>query len=439
MKKKLLVLILSLLMIATCGTAFVACGDGSGGDGDKAVSKIEVTTLPTKTQYYVGEEFSAEGGELTVTYSDKTTGKVALTANGVELSQPDMSRTGNKTITVTYKKARARFSISVQNQGFKLTYDYNYEGSSPTTQDIVKGNAAKKPTDPTRDGHTFYAWYANKDCTIPYDFNLPVLADTTIYAAWKENGTTYYEVTYDLNYYGIKPSSYTQIVASGETAKALGITPTRKEYSFDGWYNEAGDAEYVMTAPVAADTKICAKWTKTKSGSSTYTFEAENTDLTGKTGPGFSGSAQEGSMVIMNSSASNGKAVSYMYQNGNSLEFYIASDVAVDDAKLVLSLGAEMDNISFNSTEFQVVVNDTALSYTNVSLQNNNKFSDAITIEGVNLKAGANLIVLKVNNSRRPMGDASTYAATAPMIDCIKITTTAVLFWDANYGLPVEW
>ena len=29
-----------------------------------------------------------------------------------------------------------------------------------------------------------------------------------------------------------------------------------------------------------------------------------------------------------------------------------------------------------------------------------------------------------------------TYQATAPILDCIKINTDAVLIWDANYGLP---
>ena len=39
----------------------------------KEVTGIEVTKKPDKVEYYVGEEFSAAGGEITVTYSDNST------------------------------------------------------------------------------------------------------------------------------------------------------------------------------------------------------------------------------------------------------------------------------------------------------------------------------------------------------------------------------
>lgn len=36
------------------------------------------------------------------------------------------------------------------------------------------------------------------------------------------------------------------------------------------------------------------------------------------------------------------------------------------------------------------------------------------------------------------MGEGmGTYQGTAPMVDCIKLTTTAVVTWDANYNLPM--
>lgn len=435
MKKKLSIL-LAFVACAVCAFSLVACG-GGGGDTDKAVKSIEVHTEP-KVEYYVGEEFSAVGGVLTVTYEDGTTEEVSMTAEGVSLTDIDMNKPGNKTVTVTYGGKRDRFSVSVRNQGFTLTFDYNYDGAQNTSVEVIKGSAATKPSDPARDGYAFYNWFADEACTMPYDFSTPVNANTTVYADWKENGKTYFEVTYDLNYYGVAPDSFTQIVESGVAAKALGTTPARGEFTFDGWYSDAaGTNAFTVTSAITADTTVYAKWTKTKSGSSTYTFEAENTDLTGKSGPGFSGSATEKSMIINNSTAAGGRAVSYMYKNGNSLEFYIACDEDTD-ATLTLSLAAEMDNINFTSSEFQILVNESALVYSAVNLANNNTFSDAVTVSGVSLKKGANTIVLKVNNSKRPMGTASTYEATAPMIDCVKISTTAVLAWDANFGLPTN-
>ena len=60
-------------------------------------------------------------------------------------------------------------------------------------------------------------------------------------------------------------------------------------------------------------------------------------------------------------------------------------------------------------------------------------------LENIALNEGENLLQLKVNNSIRPMGDASTYAATAPMVDYAKIETSATLIWDANFDLPKAW
>lgn len=406
---------------------------------DKEVSSIKVESLPTKTEYFVDDTFSAEGGTIKVEYQDSTNEVIPMTNDGVELTEPDMTKAGDKTITVKYQNKRDRFKISVVNQGFTLTYDLNYDGAENITQSVTKNSVVKNPNQPTRSGYTFYNWYADEDCTVPYDFTDPIVKDTTVYASWKEDGKTYYTATYSLNYYGSAPDTFIQIVKAGDNVRTLGLTPTRLEYSFDGWYADENGTTAFSNAAITQDTTIYAKWTKTKTGSSTYVFEAEETNLTGKTGPGFSGSAQEGGMIIPNTSASNGKAVSYMYKNGNSLEFYIASDENVSDAKVILSLAAEMDNINFNSTEFQVIANGNALSYSDVSLPNNETFSDAITLNSVNLTKGANLIQLKVNNSKRPLGTGSTYSATAPMIDCLKITTSAVLTWDQNYKLPFSY
>ena len=264
----------------------------------------------------------------------------------------------------------------------------------------------------------------------------------TLYAFWEEAGATYYDVSFDLNYYGVAPQTYVQRVKSGEKARSLSFTPERNEFSFDGWFaDKEGETPFATDSAISANTSIYAKWTKTKTSSSTYTFEAEETDLSGKTGPGFSGSASEEGMIVNNTTlgASNDKYVSFLYKNGQTLDFYIASSEAVDDVTLTVSVAAEMDNINFTSEEYQVLVNDEAQSFSAVNLVNGANFSDAIHIEGVSLKEGYNSIILKTNNTKRPMGDGSTYSATAPMVDCLKLTTTSVLMWDENMGLPMEY
>lgn len=422
----------SIVMLSACG------GDKSD---IKPVTSLEMASLPAKTEYYVGDTFELAGASVKANYEDGSSEVFALPAEGFEVSEPNLEKVGEKTVTVTLtgQRQRTSFKISVMLQGFKLTYDLNYDGApAANSENVVKNSAAKKPTDPTRTGYSFYNWYNDKECTNPYDFAQPVTADKTIYASWKEDGATYFEVTYDMNYYGVAPQTYTQIVKSGEKAKPLAITPVRAEYAFNGWFkDEAGSNAFTAASEtITADTAVYAGWTKTKTGSSVYTFEAEQTSLKGKTGPGFSGSATEQGMIVSNSTASGGKCVSFLYKKGQTLDFHIASDVAVTDAKIIVSVAAEMDGIAFTSDEYQVLVNGTPLSFNRVTLTNNSTFTSAIEISGVTLNKGANSIVLKTNNNTSLGG---TYAGIAPMVDCIKIETSAVLIWDAVKGLPMNY
>lgn len=440
MKKLVKILAIVLAALGVFGI-LAACG-GDNHSGGKQIKSVAMQTLPTKTEYYVGDTFDISGASIKVVYDDNTEEVLTLPADGFDVSSPDMSKAGERTVTVTNsaQRKRTQFKISVANQGYKLSFDLNYDGApAATVVNVVKGSSAKKPTDPARDGHTFYKWYTDESCTLAYDFDTVLTADKTIYACWKDNAATYREVTYKLNYYGVKQAEFPQIVKDGEKAVAI-ASPVRTDFRFDGWFTDENcTAEFdVATSTITADTPLYAGWTKTKTGSTQYVFEAENTDLTGKVGNGFSGSASEAGLIVNNSniSASGNKYVSYLYKNGLTLDFYIASSEAVTDATVTVRVAAEMDNINFSSTQYQVIVNDAPLSYSDVRLVKDAAFADTIVISGVSLKEGANTIVLKTNNTVRPMGDASTYAATAPMVDCIKIDTTAVLIWDAVKGLP---
>ena len=70
---------------------------------------LEVTHMPTKTRYFVGETFDSTGLEITAYYNDNTSEQVT----GYTLSSPDMSAYGNKTVTVTFDEKTVDFSILV--------------------------------------------------------------------------------------------------------------------------------------------------------------------------------------------------------------------------------------------------------------------------------------------------------------------------------------
>lgn len=73
------------------------------------VTRLEVTHMPTKTRYFVGETFDSTGLVITAYYNDNTSEQVT----GYTLSSLDMSAYGSKTVTVTFDEKTVDFSILV--------------------------------------------------------------------------------------------------------------------------------------------------------------------------------------------------------------------------------------------------------------------------------------------------------------------------------------
>ncbi len=76
---------------------------------DKEVSKIEITKMPDKTTYKVGEAFDKTGMVVTATFVDNTTADVTAKCSFTV----DMKSAGEKVVTVTYKDKTAKFNITV--------------------------------------------------------------------------------------------------------------------------------------------------------------------------------------------------------------------------------------------------------------------------------------------------------------------------------------
>ena len=70
------------------------------------------------------------------------------------------------------------------------TYNVNFEmgehGKQVPAQTGVAGQKAAVPTAPTAKGWVFKGWYADKELKTPFDFNIAITADTTVYAKWAE-------------------------------------------------------------------------------------------------------------------------------------------------------------------------------------------------------------------------------------------------------------
>ena len=444
--------LLSVVALCSCGnnsaSALASSKPSAGGDSVKAsdvipekeVSKISMEKNPDKTAYFYDEELDLTGGSILVTYADGTTESVSLSDKRVTVEgNTSKANSSTKTITVRFGGKRTTFRITVSEQGFVVTFDLNYDGDTDIVVNVTKGAKVSTPNAPTRSGYTFYSWYVDKECTAKYDFGKNVSADMTLYASWKNEKS--HEVTYDLNYYGVNPQTYTQIVQDGEKPRVPAVETVRTEYSFTGWYKDSA-ATSSFDEAIKADTTIYAGWRKTKTGASTYKFEAEDTNMLGKVGPGFSGEAIGKDMIVTN--ASGITYVSYLYKQGLSVDFYLASDM---DAKatLTLNLAEEFSGITLIDSTWQIrhYTNKDSTDFVNVRYGsvslNGPEFKEALTVE-VDLRKGYNLIQLYTNNSVNPNGEGNgTFAGTAPNVDYMKLTTEAVVTWDGNYSLPYQY
>ncbi len=100
-----------------------------------AVKSVKLTTLPAKTRYFVGDDFSPDGGVITVEYDNGTKKEVKLSSS--YCSGFDSSSEKELTITVSYLGFTDTFSVSVREprvQSVTMT-------SLPTKRQYFVGDA----------------------------------------------------------------------------------------------------------------------------------------------------------------------------------------------------------------------------------------------------------------------------------------------------------
>lgn len=204
-----------------------------------------------------------------------------------------------------------------------------------------------------------------------------------------------------------------------------------------------------------------------------YIFEAECTDLRGKSGSGYSGGATGSGLATHN--AEDIAFVTFLYTEGISVNFFVASDRDVTDAKLRARFGGEFIHVLLSPDNYTIRVDQAIdpayltdydpkdldsegclgnwdsffLDYYGVDETDgyylNEWECESIDIDASNqsdvigwqtfditfslsLKKGVNCISLITDNDEIT-GDAphGTMTATAPVIDYISIETTAQL------------
>ena len=145
----------------------------------------------------------------------------------------------------------------------KKTYDITFEtngGSSINKQIGIEHNEkVSKPSNPTKEGHTFENWYSNPEFGEVYNFDTPVTEPLTLYANWTANQ---YTVTFNPNGGSVIPESKTVTYRSSYGELPV---PEREGYTFKGWYNTpnvGGGTEFTAASIVMSsnDHTLYAQW-----------------------------------------------------------------------------------------------------------------------------------------------------------------------------------
>lgn len=85
-----------------------------------AITKIEITTPPARTEYQKGDALDTTGMVVSTVWTD---GSKEVLADGYTVSELDSTETGEKTITVTYQTFTATFTVEVvaDTVGIRIT------------------------------------------------------------------------------------------------------------------------------------------------------------------------------------------------------------------------------------------------------------------------------------------------------------------------------
>ena len=176
----------------------------------------------------------------------------------------------------------------------------------------------------------------------------------------------------------------------------------------------------------------------------TYTLEAEYIDLSNVSGAGESSSQAGVQMIYGNGEAdkakgwSEGYFVAYTYVANLQLDFVFESD-SDTSATIVLRLGSELGDLMLNPELFEVQLNGATVPYSSISISGNTDlnqvvFQDFTVNTNAQLKAGQNTISLIVRDNKLVANER----VGGPCVDCVKITTSAVITWNPKTSNPAD-
>lgn len=210
------------------------------------------------------EEVDAFKAGTATTLTGEVSGKLPLAAQEKDITFVGMMY-GREPAGSGYQTTNY-LTKSVSQTIFNVSFE-TFDGSNIKSQQVVTGSKATRPeNDPTKLKNDFDGWYADEDCTVPFDFDTPITASTTVYAKWKH----YNVLTFVALYTGVENVPVPQKVYDGDKA-IYPDCPTKNGYDFYGWFTDLGlNNEFDFDTVITQDMLLYAKFIEVH----TITFDA---------------------------------------------------------------------------------------------------------------------------------------------------------------------
>ncbi|MCR5796428.1 MAG: InlB B-repeat-containing protein, partial [Eubacterium sp.] len=122
-------------------------------------------------------------------------------------------------------------TIVPQGAGWIVSFDT--KGGSSVPNQIVDDKENVKIQDaPTKKGYTLEGWYADSDCTIPFDLDTPITENTILYSNWTPNT---YTIVFDKNSPYASGEIQPQVCVYNQKTKLNNNKFSRSNYGFNVW------------------------------------------------------------------------------------------------------------------------------------------------------------------------------------------------------------
>ena len=217
----------SLVFMALLVVTFVLVGCGKVKVEKITLSKDNLTLTVGQEETVTATVLPEDVKDKTITWNSSNTNVVTVD-NGTIVAVG----TGDAVITVTSGGKSAVITVKVI-EAVKYTFSFNSNGGTKiTSQEVVEGNKAQIPANPTKEGYTFAGWYNEAKLLTPYNFDTPVTDDYVVYAKWSVNKFT---VSFDVD--GGEAMADAEVDYNTTLDKPA--DPVKFGYTFLNWYLDA--------------------------------------------------------------------------------------------------------------------------------------------------------------------------------------------------------